>query len=750
MRSIPILIFLSTFFVTHFMVAQDGIGVGEWRMHAPAIAFFKLEQNGNLLYAASKEQLIAYDTDDLALRKWSSLDGLSVGEYSALHTANRTVWIGYENGYINGITQNGDVILIDYLAKANGIASKKINALFSAKNILYAAGDFGLLTYDLNKKQVLDTYIDISVSGVSNPVYEGCISSDNDSLYVTTSLGLMGVSLQSILKDYTQWHVYGASEGLSSIPNKVSAFQQSIICSVNGIGLLVFNGTNWISHTSFGSSFKARELKANNNLLYVCDQAKVYQVSASQNFTSIQGTTISLPVSTALDNAQKLWVLDSLKGISQKPYNQAMLVDGPYSSTVRNMKYIDQQIMICHGGLSILNAPLLKSGNTSWFTKEQTWQVNQTGVSAGYTLADIMDFVSTNTNRKYYASYGQGLFEETSAGSTLYNLSNSGLLSLKISSLALSQKQDVLWLSCIVSSPSDPFLYAYTKSTGAWLKYRATQSQGYSPQKIIVDKSDNKWITLSSSSTSKGLVFFNDKTNTQIYFTTTSGGGSLPSLLVNDVAVDLDGAVWIGTDKGIGIYQNPSSIKLGNVPDCYKPIVDGLPLFFDVKVNAIVVDGANRKWIGTNLGLLLMSSDGLTTLAKYTIENSPLLSDNILSLTYNPVSGELFISTDKGIISFRTNATEATSSNQSIKIFPNPVLPSYSGQLAISGLVMNARVKITDTAGRLVYENNANGGTLDWNLKDYNGNRVKAGVYLVFSTTEDGKEPAVNKFTVIE
>src|SRR4029077_126389 len=77
------------------------------------------------------------------------------------------------------------------------------------------------------------------------------------------------------------------------------------------------------------------------------------------------------------------------------------------------------------------------------------------------------------------------------------------------------------------------------------------------------------------------------------------------------------------------------------------------------QANTIVVDGANRKWIGTQGGgVFLMSSDGTQQISNFTTSNSPLISNNIICIAINPGTGEVFFGTDKGIVSYRGTATE--------------------------------------------------------------------------------------------
>lgn len=180
------------------------------------------------------------------------------------------------------------------------------------------------------------------------------------------------------------------------------------------------------------------------------------------------------------------------------------------------------------------------------------------------------------------------------------------------------------------------------------------------------------------------------------------------------------------------------------------PIFENRLLLRNEYITDIGIDPANRKWFGTKSnGIWLFSETGEELIYHFTINNSPLPSNNILSLAIEPVSGEVLITTDKGAISFRSDATIGTDEHQNVKVYPNPVAPSYTGQIVIEGLVNNAQLKITDVSGKLVKEVRANGSTAIWNGRDLNNARVKSGVYLVFSASQDGLETYVAKIVII-
>ena len=132
--------------------------------------------------------------------------------------------------------------------------------------------------------------------------------------------------------------------------------------------------------------------------------------------------------------------------------------------------------------------------------------------------------------------------------------------------------------------------------------------------------------------------------------------------------------VWLKTNsKTCGLAQEmallcspPSQIRSGseNFNQIKVPRNDGTNfadyLLSGVDITCIVVDGANRKWFGTNgNGVYLISADNLQELKHFTAENSPLLSNTIESMVINNNTGEVFFGTTEGLCSYVTDATDA-------------------------------------------------------------------------------------------
>ncbi|MBR3115219.1 MAG: Por secretion system protein, partial [Bacteroidaceae bacterium] len=249
-----------------------------------------------------------------------------------------------------------------------------------------------------------------------------------------------------------------------------------------------------------------------------------------------------------------------------------------------------------------------------------------------------------------------------------------------------------------------------------------------------------------------------DQFNLCTTFTDQNGTTTQLSLLYH-FALDHDGKLWIGTDQGVFVLEDPTTIF--NTKQTFRrPLIprnDGTNyadyLLDGVPVKCIVVDGANRKWMGTtNNGLYLVSEDGLEILEHFTAENSPLLSNTILSLALRPDNGLLMIGTDKGLNSYRGDATEPAEKlkESNIKVFPNPVRPDFDGKIRITGFTADSDIKITTTTGLLVAQGTSLGGTFIWDGRNKAGDRVATGIYLVIASDADAKDGVVAKILMVK
>ena len=148
-------------------------------------------------------------------------------------------------------------------------------------------------------------------------------------------------------------------------------------------------------------------------------------------------------------------------------------------------------------------------------------------------------------------------------------------------------------------------------------------------------------------------------------------------------------------------------------------------------------------------GVFLLSPNGQETIYHFTMENSPLPSNNINDIEIDGETGEVYFATDRGLVSFKGVSTRPAEDLSNVYVYPNPVRPGYEGTVKISGLIDNANVKITDIEGNLVYETTSEGGTIEWDTRAFGKHKVASGVYMIFIAAEDGVETKVKKVMIV-
>ena len=270
---------------------------------------------------------------------------------------------------------------------------------------------------------------------------------------------------------------------------------------------------------------------------------------------------------------------------------------------------------------------------------------------------------------------------------------------------------------------------------------------------------------------SRGLMWFANNHYTKpsfyAYDFTNNGMNSYTSFVNEDgtetavtavrcVAEDRDGNIWIGTNQGPFMLETSQMSQPSPILTQVKvPRNDGTNyadyLLAGVDITACVIDGANRKWFGTDgSGVYLIASNNITQLQHFTKDNSPLLSDNVLSLAINESTGELFIGTDNGLCSYTAPVPKGDGmTKDNVYAYPNPVRPDYRGAITITGLDEDADVKILTSNGALVSEGRASGGQYKWYGLDRDGRRVASGVYMVAVATAEGEKGVVCKVAII-
>ncbi|MGZ4057117.1 MAG: type IX secretion system anionic LPS delivery protein PorZ, partial [Bacteroidia bacterium] len=550
--------------------------------------------------------------------------------------------------------------------------------------------------------------------------------------------------------------------------------------------MYVFDGTSW-SHfippgfPASGSGYIAYSIKNNFNQLLLVFEGSLYTFNSSLvgigYYSGYTGsfTDVTRAKDAVVDNAGSIWIADSKYGLvswqaSAGGYGYRY-PNGPASERVINMSLNGDALWVAPGGVNGTWQGLGFADGLYSYT-DKNWgntNANYPSIINFDTTYDIMNVLvdSLDPKRVYVATWGEGLIElyngvpvktYTNLNSSLQTLGTPGYTPLWTYGLDFDGNRN-LWISNPGVSVTKSI--SVKKTDGTWQNFDFGSVLGSSPYlgQMLVDNLGQKWVVITRDG---GLMVTNVGTApTTIVpgvnakkLSTSPGNGALPSLGVQCLAKDQDGQIWVGTDKGICVFYSPENVFTGSNFDSQQILLeqDGhvqILLLTEI-VQAIAVDDANRKWIGTaNSGVFLMSSDGTKQIEHFDETNSPLFSNDIKSIVINHKTGEVYFGTAKGIISYRGTSTQSYDDFTDVYAFPNPVKHEYTGPIAIKGLMNNSTLKITDISGTLVYETKSEGGQALWYATNFKNERVSSGVYMVFCTSEDGSKKFVTKILVI-
>ena len=759
-----VLSILCCLFIVTPVISQNtnNIGIGQWRDHLPFNNGNSIAQSTNFIYCATQNGVIIFNKEDNSIERLSRANGLSDINLACLSfdEPSNSLMIGYKNGNVD-LVQNNQVINIGDIKRSTVIqGGKTINSIRFFGDRAYICCNFGIVVYDLSKNEIKTTLY----PSILNPDIRD-VASDGTRIFAATSKGLYTANLSdpalpyyvawtqdTLLKEKTLGHLTWFDGGI---------YVSNII--ENGINQdTIFNVKNGqLSILRAGEAYYG--ISSTPNKMAITINYGVAIVNAS----SLQMELIypsPAPRDAVVDkvNSNIIWIADKDKGLARnQDYSQNTIykVPGPSSPNAFRIKSSNGTTWVAPGAWDIAYSPLYLIDGVFKFDGVD-WSTFALPTATDY-LRDVVSLCidPADANHIYAASWGNGV-GEINNGTLVqqFGAANSALVGIdnypndiRISDLALDSDGN-LWVSS--SSSAKPL--AVKTPAGEWsnFSFNSTVNSQFLGN-MLIDSTGLKWMIVQDRGL---LVVKTEGTSLSGYKVLNDqiGNGALPSNSVLSLAQDLDGQIWVGTSKGICVFYTPEAIfENGSTNwDSQTIIVDqdgfNQYLLKEEEVTAIAVDGANRKWIGTRkAGIFVVSEDGTQQIAQYTFENSPLLSNTINSLTLDGVSGELFIGTDVGICSFRTDATSGTDTFGHVYAFPNPVEHDYTGTIAISGLVRDADVKITDVSGNIVYSTVANGGTAVWNGNLFSGQRAATGVYLVFCTNADGSQTQVTKILFI-
>ncbi|KRB53999.1 T9SS type A sorting domain-containing protein [Flavobacterium sp. Root186] len=753
-------------YVLFLVLFQSGFAQGQlsWEGYFSFNEIKDISESSTTVFTASENALFSKNAASNAAKTITTVDGLSGQTISAVYhseTFKKTI-VGYENGLMIIINETDGSIIkkVDIINKQLSASLKKINHLMEYNGLLYVSCDFGIVQFNLTTSQFGDTYF-IGDNGAEISVKQTTFF--NGFIFAATSSGIRRADITNPnLIDFSQWIVVNTGNWAS-----VTTLDTELL-AINSTGNIHrYNSNTFVGFLQLPQP--SVDMRAVNHNLFVTTSTSVYvynsQLVLTREILNTQLPDINLTFSCASAVGDIIYIGTNEKGLFSGALSgigtfENMTPAGPLRNNIFSLDVTPNVLWAVYGDYDINYNPydldtygISKLNNSKWLNIPY---------SEVYDAKSITRIIVNPSNEKqvYASSFFSGLLRiEDDIPNFLYNEKNSGLetltyegpnyIDVRINGTAFDRTGN-LW----VTNSRIKNGLKVLKTDGQWQSYSTStilsNAESTSYANIAIDKNNVKWISTSN----EGVIGFNESTNTFKKMTFGTDAGNLPIADVRSVAIDTKNQLWIGTTKGLRVLSNVGNFQTESQLKANPIIImeDNLAqeLMYEQFITSIVVDGANNKWIGTaDSGVFMVSPNGQETKYHFTINNSPLPSNTVNDIKINSATGEVFIATNKGMISFKGIATGANENLNNVYVYPNPVRPTYSGTVKVAGLIDKANIKITDIEGNLVYETTSEGGTVEWDTTAFGKYKVASGVYMVFISAQDGGETKVKKVMII-
>ena len=746
-----------------------GIPVGTWRSH-PAYndATFAVKAFGQI-YVLSDGAVYLFDPADDALYTIDKTGGLSDTDISSIGycKSQNALLLVYSNGNIDILYGNGNIYNFTDL-KNNDQGTVSVNELKILDDKAYISTNIGLVLFDISRREIKNTY------RLDSPVLTSVII--NDSLFCGTDAGIYLGNTRENLLDKSKWKMFRDIKfpDLFVFDGKLSGRSyDNRVWTINKANAMLSNVLNKVTGISF-----------NQDKLALIQDTLVSVYSSYSDFTQYH---FNSHINHLLIDNNDWWICQGVQGLCRYSLTDGALVirsagikpNSPRHNWFHSVSWPQSGKLLVVGGCH--NYSGIDYPGTVMIYENDRWSYLEDDLSekTGLRYVNLTEAAQDpdDPDHIFVGSTGQGLYEfRNNMFINRYTWNNSALTSIlndtefsrnnyvRISALQYD-KEGNLWMA---NNETDTIIKVL-QPDGNWFALYYSEMSGLPTYKQLrFDDKGKIWIN-SSRGIKPGLFCIDingtpkknsdDKIKYSGSIWTNQDGTTEEIYDVFFYEFDLNGEMWIGTNRGIFVLKDPDSF-----------ITDSNPVFERIKIprddnsgyadyllngvmtTAIYIDQGNRKWIGTlDNGVFLISADGTQTLEHFTTQNSPLPSDYILSITENGLNGSVFFGTSLGMVEYGGTARdpEKTLSESNILVYPNPVKPDFDGYVTITGLTSKSTVRIISNSGNLVHSGVSNGGSYSWDLKDLKGNPVPSGVYHTIITTFENNKSQSSSITVI-
>ena len=762
-RILALCLLLSVFSIKSTAFSYNGID--DWRLYPSYHNATYCQVAGDKVYILASGALYSYNRSDSEVRLYDKINTLS--DIDITHIAYckeiKALLIVYSNANIDILYDDEEIYnLSDFKNKL--LSQKKINNISIQGATAYLSTEFGAVEIDLENLEFRNTY-NTGLDTKYTYLFK-------DRLYTATDSGLYYCQTSKNMLDKSNWE-----KAHPTVVMTLAELDGKLYCiASDGKFMEVIPETNTLKAVDGNYSYLYRE----GNSFIAVSASRIVRIDSN-------GTNkicdLKEKYNFILKDNDTFWCCNGYSGVVESvvednaivPKNRPLLPNSPIRNYCEFMQFTsDEKLLVAGGNLNYFDITFYDGTlmeydyvNDSWNNLPEDTVKKATGLR--YVNMCSIDEDPTEPGHYFASSFGYGIYEfRNGKFVNHYSIHNSPLETVVPSNnryvrvpMVKFDNEGNLW--CINTGVKD--IVKILKKDGTWISLHYKPIE-YLPTMVepMIDSRGWLWITSLQGEAGvfcaklNGTPFDTSDDESKVWLNkfTNQDGTSYDIYQVYALTEDHNRKMWVGTNAGLFVIDNPQTFfNDGTFKQIKVPRNDGTGLadylLSGTYIKSIKVDGANRKWVGTNdNGIYLISADGLETIHHFTTENSPLPSDCIESIAINGKSGEVFIGTDKGMASYMSDATRAEEKldENNVYAYPNPVKADYSGVISIVGLTAGCNVKIVDAAGFLINEGTSQGGKYNWNGRNRRGEKVASGVYYVLTYDSNGDEGVATKILI--
>ena len=755
----------------------------QWIAHTPMRNVQSAVSAGDVVWAATTGGIFNYHTVTGEISRYDVTNGLyDVRPQEIAFDARRnTVWTGYVDGVLDALdVEDGTVTTFFDIHRSTRFPSPEIHRLTVSGDSLLVATSFGLVVFDLSRREVRDTYSRFGSLTAGSEVRDLMIAPLQDGrqgIWLAVEGGVAYAALSTVnLQDPDSWTVEtsvrpsGALEALAMFDGAV------YIGTDRGVGRRMSEGRYEVV-----AGLPARPITDFALLpdrLMAIDAFKLYAIHRGGNVAVMADGFLGLhAVIVAADGT--VWLADSERGMNQyvvldavqSPVLQAgdVFPDGPFDSPFGDLSVDEDGAVwaaavesVAGGGFYRMDADGIWSNFSPRFNEELANRGNYLRV------------FSEASGNVWAASRGSGLALVKPDGAIeVYDQTNSTLLpaagtpGFVIIGGVGADKDGTVWVTNTTASRP----LHYRTPDGEWNSLPAPVCSGTPPTTalgdLLVDSSGLKWILIQDVGNlrfTRGIAVLDtndspaDPSDDECQFIGDEGGlgRGLPSVRIHSITEDRSGRVWVATEEGpayfIGGTGAASDPTLEPTWPIWSTLTEGGYVLHDLPVVDIVADPSNRLWMATHQGAYLVREvDNFELVHRFNTQSSPILSNVVNAIAVDGTSGRVFFSTDRGLVTYHGDAIDPVEEAQRLHIYPNPVIVTGEAEpeIFIEGLVEQTDIRIITISGELVGQISARGGRARWNGRDQHGVLVSSGTYIVAAIGSDGQGTGYGKVAIV-